>query len=294
MKRLIVLVFVLTSLSFLFQLKAQDNSVMGGVFKREHVQARKPIPYYHLREADAMWSKKVWRILDLREKMNQVLYYPTDNLDNRKNLFRLLMEGIENDGITVYEYDEYEMIDEFAGTPKTLEQINLALGAANETSEIEDLETGEMVMQTTTKDPKPEEVFRMILKEEFVFDRQRSKMEIRTIGMAPFRWYVEDVPGVDGGVGELEKKLKPLFWARFEDYRPIFAANEVFNPYNDAERRTFDDIFFKRRFSSHIYKITNKHNNRPIKSYKKGEDALLEAESIADWLFKFEHDLWEF
>ncbi len=134
------------------------------------------------------------------------------------------------------------------------------------------------------------------MKEEWAFDKQRAKMEVRIIGLAPVRWYVNDVEGLDLGEDDTEKVrvLSPLFWAYFPSYRNIFAQQEVFNPHNDAERRTFEDIFFKRKFASHIYRITNVYNNREILDYKKGEDALLEAEEIKDFMFKFEHDLWEF
>ncbi len=291
MKKVIVLTFFLTLVSLFNQVNGQD--VIEGIFVREHVVARKPIPYYHLREADVMWSKKVWRLLDLREKMNHPLYYPTDPMDSRKNLFQILMDGIENEGITVYEYDPYERSDEFSAPPQTLDQINKALGGGVDTTEIEDLETGEIKKQYIPKDPKPEEVFRFLMKEEWAFDRQRSKMEVRIKGLAPFRWYIKEVEGLETE-GDAERSLKPLFWAYFDSYRHLFASNEVFNPYNDAERRTFEDIFFKRRFSSHIYKVTNTHDNRAIKSYKQGEDALLEAERIKQWMFNYEHDLWEF
>ena len=30
------------------------------------IGARKPIPYPHVREADVMWSKRIWRTIDLR------------------------------------------------------------------------------------------------------------------------------------------------------------------------------------------------------------------------------------
>jgi hypothetical protein len=73
----------------------------------------------------------------------------------------------------------------------------------------------------------------------------------------------------------------------------MFAQNEVYNRWNDAERRSFDDIFWKRLFGSYITKESNVYD-RNIQSYAKDMDGLLEAERIKDDLFKFEHNLWEY
>jgi len=287
MKKLSIL--IIFSLGFLITGVAQSN-VMDGIYEKEHVPVRKPVPYYHLREADVAWSKKVWRTLDLKEKENHPLYYPTEPQDSRVSLVQLLLDGITNEGITVY---AFEAANEFA-TTMTLEEINDGLGAGKDSLEEEDPVTGEYTWKYTDKPPHPEEVTRLLMKEEWVFDKQRSKMEVRIIGLCPIRRYVKetDAEGVDSE--EKSFTMKALFWAYFPAYRPLFAKQEVFNIYNDAERRTFEDIFFKRKFASYIYRITNVYDNRDIRQYKKGEDLLLEAEKIKDWMFKFEHDLWEF
>jgi len=284
MKKLSIL--IIFSLGFLMTGVAQSN-VMDGIYEKEHVPVRKPVPYYHLREADVAWSKKVWRMLDLKEKENHSLYYPTEPQDSRVSLVQLMLDGITNDGITVYEYSTES---EFAN-PLTLAEVNESLGAGKDSLEEEDPVTGEIKITYNNREPRPDQVTRMLMKEEWVFDKQRSKMEVRIIGLCPIRRYEK----TEAEAGE-EKILTPVtvFWAYFPAYRPLFAKQEVFNPYNDAERRTFEDIFFKRKFASHIYRITNVYDNREIREYKKGEDLLLEAERIKDWMFKFEHDLWEF
>jgi len=293
----IVLFFGLFNFNYIF-CQIKESKVLDGVYVKEHVKSRKPIPYHHLREADVMWGKKIWRMMDLREKMNLPLYYPTTAskpFDDRFSLTELLLYGAEYEGLTVYS----DIDDEFT-TPITIADVNKKLGARVDTLQVEDPNTGQLVTKIVTQERKVEEVTRYLIKEYWFFDKQRAKLEVRIIGLCPLRVYVREATGTGGelkeGESEEEKDLeiKQIMWVYFPAARPLFANHEVFNPYNDAERKTFDDIFFKRKFSSFIFKETNVYNNREIWSYKVGLDALLEAERIKDFIFKFEHDLWEY
>ena len=67
----------------------------------------------------------------------------------------------------------------------------------------------------------------------------------------------------------------------------------MFNRKNDAERRTYEDIFWKRQFESTVIKVSNVYD-RQIRAYKSNIDALLEAEKIEEEIFNFEHDVWHF
>jgi gliding motility associated protien GldN len=85
----------------------------------------------------------------------------------------------------------------------------------------------------------------------------------------------------------------PLFWVYFPQCREVFAKAEVYNTKNDAERRTLDDVFWKRMFSSYIHKESNVYD-RYVNTYASGIDALLESDRIKNDIFVYEHDLWHF
>ena len=87
--------------------------------------------------------------------------------------------------------------------------------------------------------------------------------------------------------------LRPLFWIYYPEARKILVNTEAFNRGNDAERRTFDDIFQRRMFNSYIIKESNVYNRR-IDEYKTGLDALLESDRIKEEVVNMEHDLWEY
>ena len=135
------------------------------------------------------------------------------------------------------------------------------------------------------KEFNPIDVRQIRLKEDWFFDKQRSVQDVRIIGICPV---VDDVDEK----GEY-KGTKPLFWIYFPEARPLLAKTEVFNRFNDAERRTFDDLFWKRFFGSYVIKESNVYD-RKISDYATGLNALMESDRVKNDLFNFEHDLWEF
>ncbi|PIX35714.1 MAG: hypothetical protein COZ59_04960, partial [Bacteroidetes bacterium CG_4_8_14_3_um_filter_31_14] len=136
MKKIIIILTV--SIFFAPFAKAQVSDVLDGVYVKEHVPARKPIPYHHLREADMMWSKKMWRMLDLREKINHPLYFPTTKMDDRYSLIDLILYGVAQEGLVVYDDSD----DEFT-TPMTAAQIDVKFDVRADTTYVDDPETGE-------------------------------------------------------------------------------------------------------------------------------------------------------
>ena len=293
MKKIIIILTV--SIFFAPFAKAQVSDVLDGVYVKEHVPARKPIPYHHLREADMMWSKKMWRMLDLREKINHPLYFPTTKMDDRYSLIDLILYGVAQEGLVVYDDSD----DEFT-TPMTAAQIDIKFDVRADTTYVDDPETGETKPAIVQHDRTTSEVKRLLLKEVWYFDKQRAMLEVRIVGLCPIRMYEktaalnQEIQVSEDTTEEKEFSMKQVCWVYFPAVRPLLANHEVFNPNNDAERRTFDDVFFKRRFSSYIFKETNVYDNRLIDEYQHGLDALIESDKIKDFVFKFEHDLWEY
>lgn len=259
--------------------------IVDGAFKREDLYKRKPTTLPFVREADVLWSKKIWRIIDLRERMNQPMYFPTKEVEGRINLINLFLEGIKDGKLTAY---DAKNDDEFK-VPMTYEQVKESFGATTRTKKVRDPDTGELVEKVVPGEIRSEEVKQFMLKEEWYFDKQTSSLNVRIIGICPIREYY-----FDEDVNQEKIQKKQVFWIYYPEAREMMAVREASNPENIARNASYDDIFLKRTFNSYIVKESNIYNNREIKNYLEGKDAMLESKRIENNIFDYEQNLWEY
>lgn len=280
---------ILVAIAALFVFSTADAQVLDPnfpdqVYLKENTRNRKPIPYTHLREADVMWSKRVWRTIDLREKFNHPLYYPETRINDRRSLFDVIKDALMAGEITAF--DNPAMDDEFK-VRMTKAQIEALFVQWDSTNQVEDPNNpGTYILSPIKTELLSNNVKAYWVKEDWFFDKQRSVMDVRILGLCPLK------EKQDPSTGEVVG-YSALFWIYFPQCRPVFAKAEVYNTKNDAERRSLDDIFWKRMFQSYVHKETNVYD-RTIQSYYTGLDALLESDRIKDDIFKMEHDLWHF
>ena len=263
---------------------AQVQTVLDGAYVKEHNFTKAVIPYPHLREADVLWAKRVWQVIDLREKMNHPFYYPTEEIEDRKSLFDVIRYALLTEGsLTAYSLGPTDDDDEFR-FPMTTNELDSLLNPVV-VSYVEDLDTGERLPVENVTPIQSADITQYQIKEDWIFDKQRSERYVRIIGIAPMKEAFND---------EGEKiGYKTLFWLYFPECRYVFANWEVFNFHSDSQRRTYEDLFQKRNFTSYIIKEANVYD-RSIAGYARGVQALLESERIKQELFEFEHDLWHY
>ncbi|PCI97780.1 MAG: gliding motility protein GldN [Flavobacteriales bacterium] len=248
---------------------------------KENTPTRRVVPYTHVREADVMWHRRVWRTIDLREKINHPLYFPIQDIADRKSLFTVIKEGITEGTITAY----HEQSDEFE-IPITSAEVEGILKYPEIKEQYDEYgDVMEGFADTVWNEYTSEDIVSYRLKEDWFFDNERSIMDVRIMGICPVRLQLDENGNSKGNV--------PMFWIYFPEARYVFANYDVFNRQNDAERRTFEDIFWKRMFNSYATKRSNVYD-RSNKKHLVGIDILLKAEEIKEDIFKMEHDLWHF
>jgi gliding motility associated protien GldN len=279
---LVLFTLVLGGLSLTSYAQVLEGPPRDGVYDKTAITQVQPIPYPYLREADIVWTRREWRILDLREKMNQPFYFPEKPQNNWRSFVTIIMDGLREGTITAYSSES----DQFL-VPLTFKELLDKL-ERSDSVRLPRPENPDILFDTVIKTEfDPANVKKLKIKEDFYFDRQRSVMEVRILGICPV------VDEIDRNTGE-KRFEKNLFWIYFPECRNLFAKNEMFNTKNgSAGRMTYDDVFMKRMFSSYIYKEENVYD-RAINEYATGIDALLEAEKAKKNLFEFESNLWEY
>jgi len=264
------------------QAQVLEGPPRDGVYDKTAITQVQPIQYPYLREADIVWTRRIWRIIDLREKMNQPFYFPEKPQNDWRSFVQILMDGLREGTITAYssESDQFLVPLKFSELQDKLERIDSVRLPRPDNPDI--------MYDTVIKNEfDPANVKKLKIKEDYYFDRQRSVMEVRILGICPV------IDEIDKTTGE-KRFEKNLFWIYFPECRNLFAKNEMFNLKNgSAGRLTYDDVFMKRIFSSYIYKEENVYD-RSINEYSAGVDALLEAENSKNSLFEFESSLWEY
>jgi gliding motility associated protien GldN len=254
-------------------------------FDKGNLNSRTPLPYEHLRWDDALYAEKVWRELDLREKMNQVFRYETQD-DNGSQIFiNMLLNAVNKGEVTAFEDDRFT-------TPLTVADIQQKTQGKNDTVPEYDIKQIDKIIGyvVTRSSFDPKSVTKLRLKEEWVFDRESSRMFCRILGIGILK--TEYFPNTTK-----ERGTSSLFWVYYPDLRPMLSKAEVYNPKNMGQSRmTWEELFESRMFSSYIVKSSiDNPSNKMIKGYIKDPIlALLEGDNVKEKIFNFEQDLWSY
>lgn len=254
-------------------------------FDKASLTQRTPLIYEHLRWDDALYAEKVWRELDLREKMNKIFMYEAVD-DNGSQIFvNMLMKAVQTGEVTAFSDDRFT-------TPLAIADVQQLTSGKLDTFPIYDTKQIDKIVgwNVTRASFDAKSVTRIRLKEEWVFDRESSRMFVRILGIGLLK--TEYIPNTTK-----ERGTSSLFWVYYPDLRPMLVKAEVYNPKNMGQSRmTWEELFESRMFSSYIVKSTlDNPGNKMIRNYINDPILrLLEGENIKEKIFNFEQDLWSY
>ncbi|MGC4035723.1 MAG: gliding motility protein GldN [Chitinophagaceae bacterium] len=260
-----------------------------GAVERSAFKDRIPLPYENLRADDALFMERVWRELDIREKINQPFGYKSDDDNGSQRFVNIMVNAVRSGKVTAFSADD----DRFT-TPIDSVQFEKVLsgGAQCDTLPVYNLQDPTKIDKyvVSCNNLNPDQVVKFRIKEDWVFDREASRMFCRIIGIAPCK----TIMSVDG---KTERGSTPLFWIYYPDLRETLAKAEVYNSKNmGMNRLTWEELFETRMFSSYVLKSTlDNPQNRPIRNYIKDPIlALLEGDNIKNKIFDYEQNLWSY
>ena len=261
------------------------------------------------RADDIVWARVVYRVIDMREKQNYRLYFPTryDNPTYR-NLFKVILDAICEDGLTAYERG-VEFLPQYS-RPLTAEDLQANTQLPKES---EDEENSYLIMADALGTPTlnvdnfsyyMKNQLKFIIQEVIFFDKHSSRLYSKIIGIAPM-YSAHPHKQEASAMSSLHTSI--LFWVLFDDLRPYLAKQYMINNGNEVQRLTMDEFFTQRLYSSYLLGDNNMFgrmlldyekmlakdggevDEKKFEAYVKKEQKRIETE-----LLNFEQDLWEY
>ena len=267
------------------------------------------------RTEDVVWSRLIYRVIDMRYKQNYQLYFPVTSADPQyRNLFKVMLDAIV-DGMPVYEKSqEPGDIKPRLETPLAKDQIPGLLNTDREGISDGDIATSDYMLihydsvtdKMSFNDYMYQQYVRNQLKfmilEVVFFDKHYSRLFSKIIAIAPMS--SEDIEGEDTPITDaLYQSLR--FWVVYDDFRPYMARQYMIPQSNDSKRVTFEQFFAQKLYTSYIIGDSNMYDRMLAEAATRGHDeqedkALIERElkkeqqRIENELMTFELDLWEY
>lgn len=261
------------------------------------------------RAEDIIWSRVVYRVIDMRYKQNYQLYFPTRYDDPEyRSLFKVIVDAIV-DGMPVYEKRLDQIKPDFTEPmDKTLlPSIFLAddptADYSGDPTHFDISSSDAMLLHYDSIEDKMSFHFypytdfvrnqlKYIIQEIIFFDRQTSRLYSKIMAIAPLQSDKITTRDDSNPMNSLMESI--LFWIPFETLRPYLQNQFIIPAQNETKRVTFDEFFQKKLYSSYILGEGNIYNRLILDYATTPEEIEKEQNRIATELLNFEQDIWEY
>lgn len=252
----------------------------------------KPLPYGYTGERDVLWSKTVWEIIDLDERVNFPLYYPIDTNNigaDRRSLYDVLVANIKNGKIDAVYSDSY------FNEKRTLDDIQASLVYSDTTDlGIEQYNAEGIVdpqyIRRFTLDAGDIDAWH--IRGYWYIDKRQGELKYRLLGLCPVANEARSKAFPDDNI---DSKVE-LFWIWFPGVREVLHNAKAFNRENTSQPISYDHLLNSRRFHAVIYREDNVMGDRDVKDYINDNALmqLMESKRIKEQIRNIEIDLWNY
>ena len=287
-----------------------DEMGSARIQTEEFSQAHDTIVMVDHRIDDVIWSRYVYRIIDMRYKQNYQLYFPTkpDDADYR-SLFKVIVDAVV-DGLPIYEKNMETIKPDFKQAPIRRRDIPTMFMADDPMADYSDdpshydvsssdamlIHYDSVADQLTPENYAYEKLvknqLKYLIQEVVLFDKHTSRLHSKIMAIAPLQSDKISTRDSSNVMASLRESI--MFWIPFDQLRPYMAMQYAIPNRNEVKRVTFDEFFQKHLYTSYIVGEGNMYN-RWIPDYAKKEaEVKKEQARIAEELLNFEQDLWEY
>jgi gliding motility associated protien GldN len=238
-----------------------------------------PLPSSNLREIK--FYHRYWRDIDLSDPQNKVMVQPG------ATLIEATLAALKDGLITAYDPTPGTPTnpngDSFA-TPISYRQIMSQLSDTVLVDQF-DKDGNKIGSIQKANNFTPDKISGYRIKEDVYFDKVRSRIITRIVGIAPL---LKLNLSSGDSLGS-----QPLCWINFNQYRKLLVTMEI-DTLNKKTALSMDDVFLQRRFSSKIVEESNPLGNR-IKDYATTPaDQQKEQKRIEHKLLAYKDSTWDY
>jgi len=263
------------------------------------------------RRDDIVWSRVVYRILDMREKQNSQIYFPITPTERYKSLFRVMLEATVNDTLKPYEKKEFDIQPAWSKEPICKDKLSDFFVICDWDSVNSKIRKTPLVIKNKITN-KPEisqyayadyasKQLKYIIQEIVFFNKHYSKMYTKVIAIAPIFIYNETNVTNMNVMGRSKAgdavwnffQNSVVCWYLYDELRPYLAKQLIIPNGNENQRLTFDDFFSQRLFYSYLLGDSNMFDKMLIQTYKDPVSIRREQQRIELELMNVEQDIWE-
>lgn len=244
------------------------------------------------RAEDITWSRVVYRVIDMRDKQNFQLYFPTRPSNQHQSLFRVMLNAVVG-GINVYarnprdikpEFDNLLNGDELSRIFAYDEIMDNNLIQVDPITEERSLNQDQYMRYIRNQ-------LKFLIQEVIFFDTHTSRLYSKIIAIAPMYALHPDNMVSNDSMAYFRNSV--LCWFSFDELRPFLMKHLIIPDGNNSQKMTFDDFFSQKLYSSYLLGDSNMYS-RMLLEYSVDENVLkAEQKRIETELMNIEQDLWE-
>jgi len=244
-----------------------------GFYQANNMEDAVPFAYPEVNKKNIRFYKRVWRDIDLKDEKNYILAIPGNSL------IEVVMKAIEKGKLSLYSPDD----DSFKG--RLSAQEGMARFADSVLVPIFDGEGNQIDSKMALNEFDPSRVTKFRVKEDIFFDKQRSRLETRIIGVAPLMNITTSAELAES-VGST-----PAFWLYFPQLRYSLVQVDISDPDKGLYDMTMDDFFVQNKFASTIVRESSPGMLQNVKESENGGQ-LLDGRKVEEKLDAYKKKLW--